>query len=59
VRPPAPIARKLFDAYLLGKMPEADAPEGNAIPVGATQHAAPKPDFGNVVAAQPPAVVAP
>jgi penicillin-binding protein 2 len=55
----APIARKLFDAYLLGKMPDADVPEGNAIRVGATQKPAAKPDFGNVVAVQLPAVATP
>jgi len=54
----APIARKLFDAWLLGKMPEVDVPEGNAIEVGATRKPAPKPDFGNVVAAQAPAGIA-
>jgi len=39
----APIARKVFDAWLLGRMPEAkvpEAPEGGAVIA--------KPDFGNV-----------
>ena len=38
----APIARKILDAWLLGKMPEPPQPS-NAIPL-------PAPDFGNVVA---------
>lgn len=53
-----PIARKIFDAWLLGKMPEPDVPAGNAIPVGTPPVGAARPDFGNVVAG-PPAGVAP
>jgi penicillin-binding protein 2 len=56
-----PIARKIFDAWLLGKMPEVDVPAGDAIRVGATHKAAtpaPKPDFGNVVAAHASAGIA-
>ena len=41
----APIARKIFDAWLLGKMPEPVPP---ATP--AAHPAQPRPDFGNVVA---------
>lgn len=38
----APIARKIFDAWLLGKMPEVEGGEGAVTAV--------RPDFGNVVA---------
>ncbi len=46
----APIARKVFDAWLLGKMPEPAASEeaashGAAVPA--------RPDFSNVVAGSP------
>jgi len=40
-----PIARKIVDAWLLGKMPEAEPPATPAVP--ATKPGA---DFGNVVA---------
>jgi len=36
-----PIARKIFDAYLLGKMPEP--PPTTAVPVAAAAHVAPEP----------------
>jgi penicillin-binding protein 2 len=39
-----PIARKIVDAWLLGKMPEAEPATTPAVP------ATPAPDFGNVVA---------
>ena len=54
----APIARKVFDAWLLGKMPEpnSDALEGK-IAVG--EGAGKTPDFGNVVATHAGAYMAP
>jgi penicillin-binding protein 2 len=47
----APIARKLFDAWLLGKMPEPPPPSDSVVKA--------KPDFSNVVAATPSAVAPP
>jgi penicillin-binding protein 2 len=42
-----PIARAIFDAWLLGRMPETTAPDPDAIRVGAASAA--RPDFSNVV----------
>ncbi|WP_338064823.1 penicillin-binding protein 2 [Thermomonas paludicola] len=39
----APIARKVFDAWLLGKKPEPPKPEGTLLPVATL------PDFSNVI----------
>ncbi len=61
----APIARKIFDAWLLGKMPEADGEEAAAAAVHgdedeAHDDATARPDFGNVATGGtfPPADVA-
>lgn len=43
----APIARKVFDAWLLGK-PVAPKPQDGAVPVAATSQAVPPPDFAGV-----------
>ena len=50
-----PIARKIFDAYLLGKMPEVETPAGEAPAVGRHVREARAP----VVAAATPAPLAP